>query len=122
MNLISTFLCLQCQLRVWHWQTTSYAEHKALGKLYESLDSLVDDFVETFSGSAGGVPKAKEAFRTECINHPGTDGIMSWMDEKIAWLNNEVPAQVGESRSDLLNIRDEMVAAINKTKYLLRLK
>ncbi len=47
MNLISTFLCMQSQLRVWHWQTNSYAEHKALGKLYESLDGLVDDFVET---------------------------------------------------------------------------
>ncbi len=44
------------------------------------------------------------------------------MDEKITWLTSEVPGQVGESRSDLLNIRDEMVAAINETKYLLRLK
>ena len=112
---------MQCQLRVWHWQTTSFAEHKALGKLYESLDGLVDDFVETFAGSSG-VPKAKEAFRTECVNHPGTDGIMSWIDEKISWLQTDVPAQVGENRSDLLNIRDEMVGALNKTKYLLRLK
>lgn len=121
MNLVSTFLCMQSQLRVWHWQTTSYAEHKALGKLYESLDGLVDDFIETFAG-ASGVPKAKEAFRTECVNHPGSDGVMSWMDEKIAWLQNDLPGQVGEGRSDLMNIRDEMVGAINQTKYLLRLK
>lgn len=124
MNMISTFLCMQSQIKVWHWQTQSYSEHKALGKLYETLDPLVDDFVETFAG-VSGVPKTKDSFRTECTNHPGSDAIMNYLTEKAEWLKSELPSQISQvsgDRSDLMNIIDEMVAAINKTKYLLRLK
>jgi hypothetical protein len=121
MNMISTFLCMQSQVRVWHWQTGSYAEHQALGGLYGDLGELIDSFVETFAGGAG-VPKARENFNTHCSNYEGTEAIMSWIDEKISWLQNDLETQVGEERNDLLNIRDEMVAALNKTKYLLRLK
>jgi hypothetical protein len=32
---IEKFLTLQNQLRIHHWQTPSFAEHKALGKAYE---------------------------------------------------------------------------------------
>lgn len=121
MNFVSTFLCMQSQIRVWHWQTDSFAEHQALGSLYESLNELVDEFVEVFSGM-NGVPKARDSFKTECINYPGKDAIIAYFDDKIQWLQSEVPSQVGEDRTDLLNIRDEIVAALNKTKYLLRLK
>jgi len=115
---------MQSQIKVWHWQTQSYPEHKALGKLYETLDPLVDDFVETFAG-VSGVPKTKDSFRTECTNHPGSDAIMNYLTEKAEWLKSELPSQISQvsgDRSDLMNIIDEMVAAINKTKYLLRLK
>jgi len=50
---------------------------------------------------------------------------MNYLTEKVEWLNGELPSQISQvsgERSDLMNIIDEMVAAINKTKYLLRLK
>lgn len=124
MNMISTFLCMQSQIKVWHWQTQSYAEHKALGRLYETLDPLVDDFVETFAG-VSGVPKTKDYFRTECTNYLGSDAIINYLTEKAEWLKSELPSQISQvsgERADLMNIIDEMVAAINHTKYLLRLK
>jgi len=62
MNIITKLLTVQNQLRVYHWQTKSYAEHKALGKLYESLDGLTDQFIETLAGTKGGVPSAKDNF------------------------------------------------------------
>ena len=34
------------QLHLTHWQTTSYAEHKALGKLYEYVQDFKDDVIE----------------------------------------------------------------------------
>jgi hypothetical protein len=117
---MSTFLCMQCQVRIWHWQAGSYAEHKALGHLYDDLSELADKFVETFAGHAG-VPKARDSFNLSCSNHSGIASICSWLDEKIAWLKDELPNQVGEARTDLLNIRDEMVASINKAKYIIRL-
>jgi hypothetical protein len=50
MKLISPFLKIQQQLRIFHWQTESYAQHKAFGKAYEALDGLIDDFVEVYMG------------------------------------------------------------------------
>lgn len=41
------------QLKIDHWQTKSYAEHKALGIAYEELDELFDKFVELLYGRVG---------------------------------------------------------------------
>jgi hypothetical protein len=38
------------------------------------------------------------------------------------YLKNELPEELSEEDSDLLNIRDEMLAVVNTTKYLLTLK
>jgi hypothetical protein len=48
-----------------HWQTTSYAEHKALQKYYESMPDLVDDLVETYMGRNGLVGEFEPEFYIE---------------------------------------------------------
>ena len=55
MKLITPFLKIQQQLRIFHWQTESYAQHKAFGKAYEEFDDLIDTFVETYIGKYGKV-------------------------------------------------------------------
>lgn len=50
---ITKFINLQNQIRIFHWQTKSYSEHKALGSLYEGLDPLIDEFVEVYFGKNG---------------------------------------------------------------------
>ena len=61
MKLITNFLSIQSQLKVLHWQTKSYAEHKAFGKLYDALDGLFDTFIEVYMGKYGTI-LAKEEF------------------------------------------------------------
>jgi hypothetical protein len=48
--------------------------------------------------------------------------VVEILDQAISYMTKEVPALLKSEDTDLLNIRDEMVGAINKTKYLLRLK
>lgn len=121
MTLITTLLTLQAQLRVLHWQTKSYAEHQALGGLYETMDDLIDTFVETFSGRYG-VPAAKDSYKLTVVNYKDNAGCVKIIDESIAYMVKDVPAMLKPEDTDLLNIRDEMIGAMNKTKYLLRLK
>jgi len=121
MTLITTLLTLQAQLRVLHWQTKSYAEHKALGKLYDDLDGLTDQFVETFSGRYG-VPAAKNDYKLTVVNYKDNSGVVQILDTAIAYMMKDVPAMLKPEDTDLLNIRDEMVGSMIKTKYLLRLK
>lgn len=121
MNLITKLLSVQAQLRVFHWQTKSYAEHKAIGKLYETLDGLTDTFVETFSGRKG-VPAATGNFTFVAENYKDNKAVVAFLDEFIVYLKQDVPSMLDSKDSDLLNIRDEMLGAVNQTKYLLRLK
>lgn len=50
---LSTLLDAKEQTIVWHNQTTSYAEHKALDFFQDELEDLYDDLVESVSGIYG---------------------------------------------------------------------
>jgi hypothetical protein len=116
---ITTFLTIQAQLRILHWQTKSYAEHKALGKAYEGLDGLIDQFVEVHAGKYGNT-LAKNNFQFTAVNYKDAN-TMALIDSYIAYLTNELPQVCKEGDTDLLNIRDEMLSVLNRTKFLLRL-
>ena len=49
-EMIATLFHSQTQVHIFHLQTTSYAEHKALQGYYEGIDSLVDGLVESYQG------------------------------------------------------------------------
>lgn len=119
---MTKFLSILNQLKILHWQTKSFAEHKALGKLYDELDDLVDQFVEVFSGSRGDVPKAQDLFKATAKNYESNEACQAYLDECKEFLMNEVKTFLNDDDTELYNIRDEMLAAVNKTKYLLTLK
>jgi len=55
MNIVTKLLSYQNQVKILHWQTTSYAEHKTLDGLYGDLSGHIDEFVEIFMGKYGRV-------------------------------------------------------------------
>jgi len=118
--MLTELMSLQNQVRILHWQTKSYAEHKALGKCYEGLDDLIDTFVETRFGKYG-VRKAKESFGFSLKNYEDTDPV-TVLDEGIAFLTDGILKYLDDKDTDLTNIRDEMLGLLNHTKYLLTLK
>jgi len=108
---------IQNQLKFFHWQTTSYARHKAYGKTYDNFTDLMDTFVEVMMGKYGRVP----ALPMKVYNRNEKD-CMTFIDETIAYLLLLSNSLNPTTDTDLLNIRDEMVAEFNKLKYLLTLK
>ena len=120
MNYITKLLTLQNQLRVFHWQSESYAEHKALGKAYEQLDELIDTFIEEFQGAYARII-SKDKFVVELLNLEDSD-IMDFVDLNINYLANELPKGLKPIDTNLLNVRDEMIGALQRLKYLLTLK
>ena len=117
--MIGSFIAMQNQFRVFHWQTESYAQHKAFGAAYEDLDELIDEFVEVYQGK-NGIVKPTDGFKIKLENLDGSPSDM--IDVFIDFLKNDLPGQLEETDTDLLNIRDEMLGLLNKTKYLLLLK
>ena len=108
---------IQNQLKFFHWQTTSYARHKAYGKTYDTFTELMDTFVEVLMGKYGRVP----ALPMKVYNRNEKD-CMTFIDESIAILLGLSTILSPTNDTDLLNIRDEMVSEFNKLKYLLTLK
>lgn len=120
MKIIVPLVQFQQQLRIFHWQTESYAQHKALGKAYEGLDGLIDSFVETFMGKYGRLKSSEGNYTLELVNLDSGD-ITKVIDEFIEYLDT-YEKELEESDTDLFNIRDEIKGTCNTLKYLLTLK
>ena len=120
-KVILNLLKLVTQLRIFHWQTDSYAQHNAFGNAYENLSELIDKLVEVHQGKYGRVvytsPAGLEISNSEDLN---VQEILTEVADYLTTNFNELHDPVKDS--DCLNIRDEMVAELNKLKYLLTLK
>jgi len=121
MNIVSKFLTFQNQIKILHWQTTSYSEHKTLDGIYESLEANIDDFIEAFMGKYGRII-AQTSFTITLENYNNL-APMDLMNIISTYLIDELPTMLDPKKDfDLLNIRDEMLGNVNQTKYLLTLK
>jgi hypothetical protein len=49
-EMVSILLHSQTQVHIFHLQTKSYSEHKALQGYYEGIDGLVDGIIESYQG------------------------------------------------------------------------
>ena len=123
MNIITNLLTIQNQFRVYHWQTQkkqgSFAQHEAFGKAYEELDPLIDDFVEVYQGKNGAL-MGKNGFTVNLENL--SDDYLVFIDEAVDYFTQYLPQSLDQNTdTDLLNIKDEMLAILNQTKYRLNM-
>lgn len=118
MNVIGPLIQFQQQMRIFHWQTDSFAQHKAFGKIYGALDDLVDSFVETYMGKFGRA-KPTITYHIELKSLTGAsvvDDVLNRFVEYLVSMDGEVLS------TDLLNIRDSILGEVHTLKYLLTLK
>ena len=120
-ELVINFVGMQQQFRMLHWQTKSYAKHNAYGGIYESLDGLIDEFIETYMGKYGRVT-FENGEGTITLKNTELLDLNSFIKENISWLKGLTQKLNPENDSDLLNIRDEVMGSLNKLRYLLTLK
>lgn len=116
-KLVNFFFTLELNLKIYHWNTTSFPRHKASDELGGKILELTDKFVEIFIGRYKVKPNIE---RVKIENIFTTDnGNVDLLNQSIQFLE-DMNHYVKDS--DLLNIRDEMLGEINKTLYLYRLK
>ena len=115
--IITALLTLQNQLRIFHWQTESFAEHMAFGRTYDALDDLFDKLIETYSGKYGrpkfGGVKSISFADYETLK---TETYLQTVDDYF------VDLFMASQDAELANIRDEIRDSIQTLKYLLTLK
>ena len=106
-------------IKVYHWETMSYARHKATDELHGSLSGLVDKYVEVYMGKYGR-PKYNGGFNLK-IEELSDTSAEETLQKYIVFLKKELPKSIKKTDTDLLNIRDEMLANLNQTLYLFTL-
>ncbi len=118
-SIILTLEEIQIQIRHLHWQTRSFAQHDAFGKVYEDLSENIDLFVEICMGKHGR-PDFTGGYRISGKDISNID-IEEFVEKVCLFLSDLTKFYDTDKDTDLLNVRDEMLALFNKLKYLLTL-
>lgn len=109
----STLLGFVVQIHIYHWQTKELAPHEALGKLYDRIHDLTDSFMESYIGKyERSETTVSSAF---IVDYDPSNAIQKVSEFEQFLTSCDLPD------TDLLNIRDEMLAIVHKTQYLLTL-
>ena len=116
--MITTLLKIENQIKVFHWQTKSYAEHKALDSFGESFGALVDKLVETYIGCCGEL-KLEIPPTITLKDYSGSPSILSFLNTTYDYLVNL--QKTLSAKTELVNTLDEMKSEVDQLKYLLRL-
>ena len=105
------------QAKVFHWQTSSFAEHEALGEFYDEFNGLMDKFIESYQGCYGRI-----MLGCDMEVKPYT------MDAPVAFLTSFKEFIQGGARMMVLgntalsNILDEINGLVEQTLYRLTFK
>lgn len=121
-KIILKSLQLQAQMRILHWQTTSFAEHQAFGGFYDAADDLIDTLIEAIQGKygrimLGGIDSIPVSdYSNLKIN-------MFIMDMETFFCTEIFNCGINPSSdAEIDNILQEIRGEIDKLKYLLTLK
>ena len=103
------------QLHLLHWQTTSYAEHQALGGLYDYVHDFKDGVIEKLMGYTG---KRPGAYKIDPLGNSNATAIVS---ELMSFSSSLKSYAEGNGYHDISNLADALSGEAAKTKYLLTL-
>jgi DNA-binding ferritin-like protein len=119
-HITKNLLELLNMVKLYHWKTYSYAEHEATDTLYAKLSKHIDEFVEVLLGKDDSAIQKMEK-KIKLIDAKNTSDLKKRVYEYRDYFisMNKI---FDEKDSDLLNIRDEIIADLNRFLYLSRFK
>ena len=113
-KIVLFFFELQLNLKMYHWTTNSYANHKTTNKLFEKLSDLIDSFVEKYMG-AFSRPVMKIGSNVPIQNMTKTKYI-KLLKQAQDYLRGDLEKVIAKN-TELLNIRDEMLGELGQSLY-----
>jgi DNA-binding ferritin-like protein len=117
-HVVKIFLEILNIIKLYHWKTRSYAKHQATDELYEKLNKHVDKFIEVLIGKDERRIKMLEK-KINLIDPENTIDFKHRIYEYRDFLMNIDNCFNKKKDTDLLNIRDEILADINQFLYLM---
>lgn len=117
---VNFFFSMREQIKLYHWQTHSFARHKATDEVLEALDGSIDKYVEVYMGKYGR-PKVTGSTSTVRVKNMTEKAATGFIKSCITYLEGPLVKRLKPSDTDLVNIRDEMLAELNQLLYLFTL-
>jgi hypothetical protein len=119
------FFMIRDQLKIYHFQTKSYARHIAVDQFVNLISVQLDTYLETIQGISNTrmtIPKSMKKINLGNISEKDAENVLR---EFKNWVLNALPALSNNFKGeykDLENIQEDILSNINKTLYLFMLK
>ena len=117
-HLIRVFMEMLNMVKLYHWKTHSYSEHKSTDELYEHLGENIDKFVEVLMGKDQKRIHMMES-RIQLVDTKNTKEFKTRILQYRTFFTDMDMYLDSRRDSDLLSIRDDILADINQFLYLL---
>ena len=116
-DIVNHLLTIRNQVKLYHWQTGSFARHKATDDLTAALDLNIDAFVESYMGRYGR-PTVSGSIK---LHNFSESAAKAFVAKETKYLQQELPRKIGKGDTDLLNLRDTILGDLTKVLYLFTL-
>lgn len=115
-EIISVLFHSRTQIHVFHLQTESYSEHKALQGYYEGIDALIDGIVESYQGKYGIITSYTTI---KLDDYSGNDQIKNYL-EKVNSVIEKNRTNIKESfiQNQIDTVQELIFSTLYKLKFL----
>jgi hypothetical protein len=104
------------QTQVYHWQSQSLSEHKALNRYYDGIPDIVDGIVESYQGKYG-IQKGYKLFEVRDYSSPEeVINFLKKLDEDVEMLRQPIKESYIQNQID--NVLELIQATIYKLENL----
>lgn len=121
-KLVNQLLQLRNQIKLYHWQTDMHSRHVSADKFLDKAEKIIDNIVESYQGKYGIIYLNGNNKNIKLDNIKDKD-IKKYLLTVRDFLIKIYPQFINKNtNTDLLNLRDELIAEINITLYLFNQK
>ena len=119
-RLLNFFFSMKLNIRLHHWNTSSFARHKATDGFLSKFESQSDRFIEVYQAVYGKIFCTDSEFSVKVMDLKDNE-LEQFLDKAITFFKDELILLelINEQDTELLNIRDEIIGEIQQLKYLL---
>ncbi len=119
-SLTIRLLQVRNQMKIYHWQTKSYARHKATDSFLQKFEPLVDRLVEAIQGGLG-IRIQFDSDTCVGVKDCSEDGAKELLTNfRNVLINNNYQSLF--AHPEFAQIRDDMLEVVDVTLYLFTLK
>ena len=117
-KIVTNFITMLNTVKLYHWRTKSYAQHKATDELYAKLNENIDTFVEILLGKTASRIRMVEK-KIDLVDCSKVENLKQNIYKYRTFLMDLSKVLHPQKDTDLLNVRDEILGDLNQFLYLL---